>query len=121
MSERQKSDGIEEANEMLLDQGFVAVVLTTFSTVFLAELGDKTQIATLLLSAQSGKPLIIFLGSSSALICSSLVAVLLGRWLSRTMPPDMFKYMAGFLLVALGIWLATQAAIPLFSAMEPVV
>lgn len=62
--------------------------ITTFTTVFLAELGDKTQLAALLLSAQSGKPGVVFIGASLALICSSLVGVLLGRWLSKLMPPN---------------------------------
>ena len=60
---------------------------TTFTTVFLAELGDKTQLAALLLSAQSGRPVLVFVGASLALICSSLVGVVLGRWLARAMPP----------------------------------
>ena len=67
--------------------GFAAVVFSTFGTVFIAELGDKTQLATLLLSAQSGSPWLVFLGAALALICSSLVGVLLGQWLARTLPP----------------------------------
>jgi hypothetical protein len=64
-------------------QAWLQVFLTTATTVFLAELGDKTQLAALLLSAQSGRPAVVFVGASLALICSSLVGVLLGRWLSR--------------------------------------
>ncbi len=90
-------------------QGFSAVLLTTFTTVFLAELGDKTQIATLLLSAQSGKPFIVFLGAAAALICSSLVGVIVGRWLSKNLPPQQFEYMAGILMIGLGIWIGSQA------------
>ena len=48
--------------------GFATVLLTTFTTVFLAELGDKTQLATLLLSAQSGQPWLVFGGAALALI-----------------------------------------------------
>ena len=48
--------------------GFTAVMLSTFTTVFVAELGDKTQLATLLLSAQSGQPLLVFIGAAFALI-----------------------------------------------------
>ncbi|MFM7312282.1 MAG: TMEM165/GDT1 family protein, partial [Cyanobium sp.] len=68
-------------------QAWLTVFLSTATTVFLAELGDKTQLAALLLSAQSGRPLIVFIGASLALISSSLVGVLLGRWLSSLMAP----------------------------------
>ena len=47
---------------------FLAVLVSTFTTVFVAELGDKTQLATLLLSAQSGAPWLVFLGAATALI-----------------------------------------------------
>ena len=90
--------------------GFAAVVFSTFGTVFIAELVDKTQLATLLLSAQSGSPWLVFLGAALALICSSLVGVLLGQWLARTLPPERLETMAGVLMVALGLWLGAQAA-----------
>ena len=90
-----------------------AAFLTTFTTVFLAELGDKTQLAALLLSAQSGRPGLVFLGASIALICSSLVGVLLGRWLARVMPPEQLERLAGILMVALGLWLGRQAVLNL--------
>ncbi len=92
-----------------LKAGFIPILVTTFTTVFVAELGDKTQIATLLLSAQSGKPIIVFIGASLALICSSLVAVLLGRWIAKSMPAERFDLMAGILMIGLGIWLGIQA------------
>lgn len=85
--------------------------ITTFTTVFLAELGDKTQLAALLLSAQSGRPLLVFLGASLALICSSLVGVLLGRWLAGVMPAQQLERLAGGLMVALGLWLGRQAVL----------
>ncbi len=65
-----------------------ALIFTTFTTVFLAELGDKTQLAALLLAAESGRPLLVFAGAALALICSSLVGVLLGRWLASVLPPQ---------------------------------
>ena len=89
---------------------FGAVFLTSFTTVFLAELGDKTQLAALLLSAESGRPVVVFIGASLALISSSLVGVLLGRWLSRVLPPQQLERMAGILMIALGLWLGRQAA-----------
>ncbi|MEY3928758.1 MAG: hypothetical protein RLZZ516_468 [Cyanobacteriota bacterium] len=89
---------------------FGAVFLTSFTTVFLAELGDKTQLAALLLSAESGRPVVVFIGASLALISSSLVGVLMGRWLSRVLPPQQLERMAGILMIALGLWLGRQAA-----------
>jgi putative Ca2+/H+ antiporter (TMEM165/GDT1 family) len=89
---------------------FGAMFLTTFTTVFLAELGDKTQLAALLLSAESGSPVIVFIGASLALISSSLVGVVLGRWLSRVLPPQQLERLAGILMIGLGLWLGRQAA-----------
>ena len=95
---------------------FVSVAATTFTTVFLAELGDKTQLAALLLSAESGRPGVVFAGAALALICSSLVGVLLGRWLARLMPPQQLERLAGILMVALGLWLGRQAVLGLVPA-----
>jgi len=90
-----------------------AALLTTFATVFLAELGDKTQLAALLLAAQSGRPAIVFVGASLALISSSLVGVLLGRWLAKVLPPQQLERLAGLLMVGLGLWLGRQAVLNL--------
>ena len=59
-----------EKKENNIEKSFFSIFITTFTTIFIAELGDKTQIATLMLSAESGKPIIVFLGSSIALILS---------------------------------------------------
>lgn len=90
-----------------------AVFLTTATTVFLAELGDKTQLAALLLSAQSGQPVVVFIGAALALVCSSLVGVLLGRWLAGVMPASQLERLAGILMVGLGLWIGRQAALGL--------
>lgn len=100
---------LQPAEESRSSLSFTAVLLSTFTTVFLAELGDKTQLATLLLSAQSGQPWLVFLGAAMALICSSLVGVLVGRWLSQVLPPERLEQMAGLLMVGLGLWLGVQA------------
>jgi putative Ca2+/H+ antiporter (TMEM165/GDT1 family) len=109
---------VEAASEASSDAdkagSFGAVFLTTFTTVFLAELGDKTQLAALLLSAESGRPVLVFVGASLALISSSLVGVLLGRWLSRVLPPQQLERLAGILMIGLGLWLGRQAAMSVF-------
>ena len=99
--------------------GWFAVFLSTATTVFLAELGDKTQLAALLLSAESGRPLVVFVGASLALICSSLVGVLLGRWLSTVLPGHQLERLAGILMVALGLGLGRQAALHLVAVAPP--
>ena len=93
----------EEKNE---DKRFSSIFITTFTTIFIAELGDKTQIATLMLSAESGKPFIVFLGSSLALISSSLVGVLIGKWLSKKISPRKFSFITGLLMLIISIFLA---------------
>lgn len=92
-----------------LARSFGAVVMSTFTTVFLAELGDKTQLATLLLSAESGRPVWVFIGAALALTGSSLVGVLTGRWLATVLPPERFERVTGMLMVVLGLWLGIQA------------
>tara|TARA_Y100001968_G_C19243544_1_gene660692 strand:+ start:140 stop:499 length:360 start_codon:yes stop_codon:yes gene_type:complete len=90
---------------------FLSVFITTFSTIFLAELGDKTQLATLILSAQSGRPLIIFLGATLALISTSLLGVLIGRWISNNLPRHSFTLISGIVMLSLGIYLVTKSFI----------
>ena len=80
-----------EKEDKNVEKNFSSIFITTFTTIFIAELGDKTQIATLMLSAESGKPVIVFIGSSIALISSSLVGVLIGKWLSTKISPNKFS------------------------------
>jgi Ca2+/H+ antiporter, TMEM165/GDT1 family len=79
--------------------------LSTFITIFLAEMGDKTQLATLLMSAQSQSPWIVFAGAGSALIATSLVGVLLGRYLAKVLSPKTLDIAAGTLLMVISILL----------------
>ena len=100
MNNNQKKD------EQNLEKGFLSIFITTFTTIFIAELGDKTQIATLMLSAESGKPIIVFIGSSLALISSSLVGVLIGKWLSTKIAPSRFTFFTGLLMTIISLFLA---------------
>ena len=94
-----------EKEKKNLEKGFSTIFITTFTTIFIAELGDKTQIATLMLSAESGMPIIVFIGSSLALISSSLVGVLIGKWLSDKVSPNKFAFFTGFLMIIISIFL----------------
>ena len=71
------------------------LLATTFGAVFVAELGDKTQLATLSLSSGKVNRLTVFLGSASALVCTSLIAVLAGDIISRYVPPQYIRRGAG--------------------------
>lgn len=76
---------------------------STFLVIFLAELGDKTQLATLSLAAQSGKKWSIFLGASAALIATSLIGAVFGGMLKDLIRPEYIRLGAGVLFIVLGI------------------
>ena len=77
----------------------------TFAMVFLAELGDKTQLATLAFAAESKSKLAVFLGSAGALLLTSLLAVVFGSALNRLIPVAYIKTGAGVIFVLLGLWI----------------
>lgn len=78
---------------------------TVFATVFLAELGDKTQFATMLFATDpAASRLTIVLSASFALICSVVVAVFAGALLSEYVNPAVLKTIAGIGFIAVGIW-----------------
>lgn len=77
-------------------------LLTTFLLILLAELGDKTQIATATLAAQCAYPLSVFLGSTAALWSVTLLGVLLGTRLLKRLPKLWVHRAAGLLFVAFG-------------------
>ena len=81
----------------------LSLLLSTFLTVFIAELGDKTQLATLTISGTSNKPLAVFLGSSSALIFASLIGALTGGSISSFLPEAILKSIASITFLIIGI------------------
>ena len=83
-------------------QGFGKEFLTAFVAIFLAEIGDKTQLSTLLMAAESHSPWIVFTGAAAALMTTSLIGVLLGRWLATHLSPQTLKFATGvgMLLIA---------------------
>jgi Ca2+/H+ antiporter, TMEM165/GDT1 family len=91
-------------------QDVMSCFLSTFVTIFLAEIGDKTQVATLLMSAQSHKPLTVFAGAATALVATSLVGVLLGRWLSTMLQPRTLERVTGIILAVVAVLLLIDVA-----------
>tara|TARA_Y100001968_G_C19282938_1_gene680185 strand:- start:647 stop:919 length:273 start_codon:yes stop_codon:yes gene_type:complete len=79
------------------------ILITTFTTVFLAELGDKTQLATVALSGASSRPLAVFLGASTALVLASILGVIAGGAMASMIPSSILKVVAAIGLVAIGI------------------
>ncbi|HRU07096.1 MAG TPA: TMEM165/GDT1 family protein, partial [Candidatus Brocadiia bacterium] len=91
--------------------------LSTFVLIFLAELGDKTQLATLARAAGEDAPWSVFLGASVALVLSTLVAVLFGKALNALVPPAVIKTVAGGLFIVFGVMILAAV----FRAGKPVV
>lgn len=71
------------------------IVASTFIAVFLAELGDKTQLSTMMLASSKKAPVSVFIGSAFALTLSSLIGVLVGDTLYRLVPAHIIKLVAG--------------------------
>jgi putative Ca2+/H+ antiporter (TMEM165/GDT1 family) len=86
------------------------VILTVFSAVFIAELGDKTQLATLLFAADKEvSKLTVFVGASLALIVASGVGVLAGGIISQYVSAKHLSYIAGVGFIVIGIWTLLKA------------
>ena len=85
------------------------IMLTTFGLVFLAELGDKTQLATFCLSGNCDPKFSVFLGSAAALVLSSLIAVFFGAVASRYIPQNYIKLAGGAFFVLAGVWILFSA------------
>lgn len=79
------------------------LLATTFASIFLAEMGDKTQLATFTFASQGGSRMTVFLGAALALIASSAFAVLAGEAISRAIPPIYLRRGAGIMFLVLGL------------------
>jgi len=79
------------------------IFLTTFGAVFFAELADKTQFVGIGMTAKSGKPLTVWLGSVSAYIIITAFTVLIGAVLGKYIKPDLIRYVGASVFVAIGV------------------
>jgi putative Ca2+/H+ antiporter (TMEM165/GDT1 family) len=78
---------------------------TVFATVFVAELGDKTQLATLLYATDAANPkLTIFAASAAALVVTSALGVLAGATIAEYVNPKVLRWVAGSGFIAVGVW-----------------
>ena len=80
------------------------LLLSTFAVVFVAELGDKTELVVLGLAAGGKSKLVVFLGAALALVAATGVAVLVGEGLSRIVSPVWLERFAGVLFLLLGLY-----------------
>ena len=86
------------------------ILFTVFGAVFIAELGDKTQLATLLFAADKDvSKWTVFFGASAALIVTSAIGVLAGGLVSQYVSEKMLHYVAGIGFIAIGIWTLVSA------------
>ena len=87
------------------------VLVTVFGIVFLAEIGDKTQLATMLFAAKSpGNLIAVFIGASAALILASAIGVAAGSIISHYISPKHLSYLAGVGFLIIGAWTIWQAS-----------
>ena len=91
------------------------ILSTTFVAVFIAELGDKTQLATLSFASSATSRWPVFLGSAGALICTSALADFGGEAISKVISPRLLQKGAGFLFLIIGAWVLWGA----FSSPQP--
>jgi putative Ca2+/H+ antiporter (TMEM165/GDT1 family) len=81
------------------------LLATVFATVFVAELGDKTQLATLLYAADKEvSKLTVFLGAAAALVLTSLIGVLAGSLVADHIDERVLKWVAGAGFIVIGLW-----------------
>ncbi len=81
---------------------------STFITVFVAELGDKTQLAAMTATARSGAMLTVFLAASAALVLATALGVTVGEALFKVVPEHLIHYLAGAAFIGVGIWVIVK-------------
>jgi putative Ca2+/H+ antiporter (TMEM165/GDT1 family) len=81
----------------------IRILLSTFALLFIAELGDKTQLAVISMTAKHKAPLWIFLGAALALVAVTALGVLGGELLTRIIPEAILRKIAAVLFVGMGL------------------
>ena len=87
----------------------IQALLTSAGLVLLMELGDKTMLTTMCLSAQYRRPGLVLLATMIALATSSIIAIIVGYILSTTLPIEIITYVSGILFIGLGFYTLARA------------
>lgn len=89
------------------------IIATVFGALFLAELGDKTQLAVISFVASGQPPVAVFTGASAALVASTAVAVLGGQGLLRIVPAEVLQLVAAAIFVIVGLAVGWETVVEL--------
>lgn len=79
------------------------IIISTFVTIFLAELGDKTQLASILMTSKTNKPILVFLGTMLAFAVVTVIGVAVGAIITRYLPINFIKVGAAIAFIIVGI------------------
>ena len=79
------------------------ILIATFSTIFLAELGDKTQIAAIIMTSKTNKPLTVFIGSMIAFAIITIIGVAFGGVITKVIPIYLIKVLSAVAFITVGI------------------
>ncbi len=86
---------------------------TVFATIFVAELGDKTQLATMLYASNAAHPkLTVFAAAAAALVLTSALGVLAGSVVAEVISPKVVRWVAGLGFIAVGLWVLVTSESP---------
>jgi len=85
------------------------LIVSTFVMIFMAELGDKTQISTFALASNSRSMLSVFLGAAGALVLTTLIAVVLGGVIGRYVPARLIKFVSAAVFIGFGVLTLVEA------------
>lgn len=99
----------DKADATQVAEGGGGVFLTTAASFFLVEIGDKTQVATVLLAARFQDIVLVTLGTTLGMMAANAPAVLLGEAAARIVPLSIVRRIAAALFVALGVWIIVAA------------
>lgn len=79
------------------------IIVSTFVTIFLAELGDKTQIASILMTSKTNKPVLVFIGTMLAFAVVTVIGVAVGSVITKFLPINFIKMGAAIAFIIVGI------------------